>query len=157
MKKYPDLDGEPHGPQNFPSVHYSEELVLRGGLVEQSDLLVDKEGVRNPDLLDVLCSNNKLLQINLSVKSQSEKQIFSTLNVFLFRVLPGICPELPEVHVEGEVHELLREVTDAEDVEGDSHGDWLASVVGADSSVVTNLRKGEIDKMIEYNCRPGKS
>ena len=87
MKKYPDLDGEPHGPQNFPSVHYSEELVLRGGLVEQSDLLVDKEGVRNPDLLDVLCSNNKLLQINLSVKSQSENTDFLNIaNISLSRL-----------------------------------------------------------------------
>ena len=34
LKQYPDLDGEPHGAQNLPSVHYSEELVLRGGLVE---------------------------------------------------------------------------------------------------------------------------
>ena len=57
----PDLDGEPHGAQDLPRVHDSQELVLRGGLVEQCDLLVDKECVRNPDLLDVLSSNNKLL------------------------------------------------------------------------------------------------
>ena len=69
-----DLDGEPHGPQDLPSVHYPEELVLRGGLVEQSDLLVDKECVRNPDLLDVLSTNNQLLQVDLSVKSQPEKK-----------------------------------------------------------------------------------
>ena len=73
----PDLDGEPHGPQDLPGVHDPQELVLRGGLVEQSDLLVDKECVRNPDLLDVLSSNNELLQINLSIKSQPEKNIFS--------------------------------------------------------------------------------
>ena len=55
-------------------------------------------------------------------------------------VLPGIRPELPEVHVEGEVHELLWEVADAEDVEGHSDSDGLASIVGADSTVVTNLK-----------------
>ena len=76
--KSPDLDCEPHRPQDLSRVHDPEELVLRGGLVEQSYLLVDKECVRNPDLLDVLSSYNELLQINLSVKSQPEKVIFST-------------------------------------------------------------------------------
>ena len=68
------LDGEPHAPQHVPGVHDPQELVLRGGLVEQSDLLVDKECVRNPDLLDVLSTNNQLLQVDLSVKSQPEKK-----------------------------------------------------------------------------------
>ena len=124
-------------------MHYSQELVLRSGLVEQSDLLVDKEGVRNPDLLDVLCSNNKLFQINLSVKSQSENTYFFNV-VFLSFSLPGIRPELPEVHVEGEVHELLREVADTENVESDTDSNWLASVIRADPSVVTNLGKSKI-------------
>ena len=89
-------------------MHDPQELVLRGGLVEQSDLLVDKECVRNPDLLDVLSSNNEFLQINLSIKSQPEKNIFSkSAKSLALYVLPGIRPELPEVHVEGEVHELL--------------------------------------------------
>ena len=38
-------------------------------------------------------------------------------------------PELSEVHVEGEVHELLGEVADAEDVERDpdsDRGPWAA-------------------------------
>ena len=52
------LDGEPHAPQYLPCVHYPQELVLRGGLVEQGDLLVDKEGVRHPDQSDVLSTNN---------------------------------------------------------------------------------------------------
>ena len=30
-------------------------------------------------------------------------------------------PSLSEVHVEGEVHELLAELTDAEHVQGDAH------------------------------------
>ena len=68
QRQDPDLDGEPHGPEDLPRVHDPQELVLRGGLVEQSNLLIDKERVRNPYLLDVLCSNNKLLQVHLSVK-----------------------------------------------------------------------------------------
>ena len=108
--------------------------------MKKSCFLVDKEGVRNPDLLDVLCSNNKLFQINLSVKSQSKNTYFLNV-VFLSFSLPGIRPELPEVHVEGEVHELLREVADAENVESDTDSNWLASVIRADPSVVTNLGK----------------
>ena len=79
-----DLDGEPHGPQDLPGVHDPQELVLRGGLVEQSDLLVDKECVRNPDLLDVLSTNNQLLQVDLSVKSQPEKKISKSQNYLHF-------------------------------------------------------------------------
>ena len=52
------LDGEPHAPQYLPRVHDPQELVLRGGLVEQGDLLVDKERVRHPDQSDVLRTNN---------------------------------------------------------------------------------------------------
>ena len=42
---------------------------------------------------------------------------------------PVVAPELSEVHVEGEVHELLGEVADAEDVERDpdsDRGPWAA-------------------------------
>ena len=52
------FDSEPHAPQYFPRVHDPQELVLRGGLVEQGDLLVDKERVRHPDKSDVLGTNN---------------------------------------------------------------------------------------------------
>ena len=51
------LDGEPHAPEDLSSVHDPQELVLRGGLVEQSDLLVDKEGVWHPDQLDVFSAH----------------------------------------------------------------------------------------------------
>ena len=47
-------------------------------------------------------------------------------------------PKLAKVHVKGEVHVLLAEVTDAEDVEADSHRDGDAAVVGSDSFVVTH-------------------
>ena len=45
----------------------------------------------------------------------------------------------PEVHVEGEVHELVADFPHVEDVEGDSHLDWWTAVVGSNTSVVTNL------------------
>ena len=47
---------------------------------------------------------------------------------------------LSEIHVEGEVHELLREFADGEDVEGDAHRDGDAAIVGPDSPVVANLK-----------------
>ena len=47
-------------------------------------------------------------------------------------------PKLAKVHVKGEVHVLLAEVTDAEDVEADPHCDGDAAVVGSDSFVVTH-------------------
>ena len=52
------LDGQPDAPQYLSSVHDPEELVLCGGTVEQGDLLIHKESVRNPDKFDVLRSNN---------------------------------------------------------------------------------------------------
>ena len=48
-------------------------------------------------------------------------------------------PELSEVHVEGEVHVLLGQVADGEDVEGDTDRDGDAAVVGPHSPVVANL------------------
>ena len=48
-------------------------------------------------------------------------------------------PKLAKVHVKGEVHVFLREVTNAEDVEADPHRDGDAAVVGPHSPVVANL------------------
>ena len=45
----------------------SEELILLGGGVEPGYLLIDEEGVRNPDLLDVVCSNHQLTNISLNI------------------------------------------------------------------------------------------
>ena len=56
-----------------------------------------------------------------------------------FIILPWISPELSKVHIEGEIHELLRQVPDGENVESHSDSDRLASIVGSDSSVITNL------------------
>ena len=100
----------------------SQELVFRCSLVEQGNLLVDEEGVGDPDELDVLRPHHQLLQVWLFVKGQSR-----------------IHPELSKVHVEGEVHELLRQLSDRENIERDSHSDWDTTIVRSDSSVITNL------------------
>ena len=54
------LDRQSHAPQNLPQMGDPEELVLLGRLVEVGGLLVDKEGVWNPDLTNVVCSYNQL-------------------------------------------------------------------------------------------------
>ena len=45
----------------------------------------------------------------------------------------------PKVHIKGEVHELLREVLDGEDEEGDADGDGISAVVGTNPSVIADL------------------
>ena len=45
----------------------------------------------------------------------------------------------PEVHVEGEVHELVADFPHVEDVERNSHGDRWTTVVRSYTSVVANL------------------
>ena len=61
-------------------------------------------------------------------------------------------PKLAKVHVKGEVHVLLAEVTDAEDVEADAHCDGDAAVVGSDPLVITHHEliedSGDIDRPI---------
>ena len=47
-------------------------------------------------------------------------------------------PKLAKVHVKGEVHVLLAEVTDAEDVKADAHRDGDAAIVGPDPLVITH-------------------
>ena len=64
------LDGQPHASQYFPGVDDAEKLILRGGLMEQCNLLIDKECVRNPNELDILGTNNQLVQVTFSVKRQ---------------------------------------------------------------------------------------
>ena len=54
------LNRQSHAPQNLAQVGDPQELVLLGRLVEVGSLLVDKEGVRNPDLTNVVCSYNQL-------------------------------------------------------------------------------------------------
>ena len=50
-------------------------------------------------------------------------------------------PKLAKVHVKGEVHVLLAEVTDAEDVEADAHRDGDAAIVGSHPPVVADLER----------------
>ncbi len=79
--------------------------------MEGRHLLVDEECVWDPDEPNVLRTNHELLDPEVgSVEHE-----------------PIVAPELPEVHVEGEVHELLREVANGENVQGDPdcyRGTW---------------------------------
>ena len=50
-------------------------------------------------------------------------------------------PKLAKVHVKGEVHVLLAEVTDAEDVEADAHRDGDAAIVGPHPPIVADLER----------------
>ena len=56
-------------PEYLPQVCYPEELVLLGGHVEVGRLLVDKEGVGHPDLVDVVGRHDKLGDSVLKFKS----------------------------------------------------------------------------------------
>ena len=68
------LYSEPHAPEYLPRVHDPEELVLGGGLVEQSDLLVDKERVRHPDESDVLGTDNCHTDLYIVSKNKQGNQ-----------------------------------------------------------------------------------
>ena len=92
--------------------------------MKESNLLIDKEGVRDPNQPDVLSSHHQLLQILRPLKRQ-----------------PGVCPELPEVHVEGEVHELLGQLANTQDVEGDSDCDGRSPVIRTDPPIISNLKQ----------------
>ena len=48
---------------------------------------------------------------------------------------------IPEVHIEGEVHEELIDFLDRQNIKGNFHKDRLSSILRPDSSVVTNLRE----------------
>ncbi len=65
---------------------YSQELILSRGLVKVSCLLIDEEGVRHPDELDVLSPHHQLLQPG----PLGERE-------------PRVSPKLAEVHVKREV------------------------------------------------------
>ena len=56
-----------------------------------------------------------------------------------FETKATVFPELSEVHVEGEVHELLADLGHREDIESDSHRYWITSIVWPHSSVIINL------------------
>ena len=49
----------------------------------------------------------------------------------------------PEVHVKGEVHELLADLAEGEDVEADPHGDGRPPIVGTHPAVVADLEPRE--------------
>ena len=54
------LHCQSHASEYLAQVGDPQELVLLGRHVEVGSLLIDKEGVGNPDLIDVVRSNNKL-------------------------------------------------------------------------------------------------
>ena len=51
----------PYAPEDVSALRDPQELVLRGRLVEGGDLLVDEEGVGDPDEPDVLRPHHQLL------------------------------------------------------------------------------------------------
>ena len=63
---------------------------------------------------------------------------------------PWICPKLSKVHIKGEIHEFLWEVSDGENVKSDSNSDRDTAIVWSDSSVVANLEGvqngGDVDR-----------
>ena len=77
------LDGESHAPEDLSRVHDPQELVLCGGGVEQRDLLVDKEGVRNPDQFDVLRTNHCHCLFYITVRKFKEKMNQNYLRYYL--------------------------------------------------------------------------
>lgn len=70
----------------------SQELIVSGGIVKVSCFLINEEGVRYPDLLNVGCPNHQLLQAWLWLEGET-----------------GIPPELAEVHVKGKVLQMANE------------------------------------------------
>ena len=68
------LHGEPHAALDLAGVGDPQELVLLRGGVEVSRLLVDEEGVRHPDLLDV-------------VRRHHDRVLHAVLKIFMICVI----------------------------------------------------------------------
>ena len=74
------LDCQSDAPENFPPVSDSEKLVVLGGGVELRRLLVNKECVWDPDEVDVVSANNKLVNSRLKFYIRKKSlQIFKDL------------------------------------------------------------------------------
>ena len=73
----------------------------------------------------------------MSLKSQPEH--FELQLRHVSSLLPRVNPELSKVHVKREVHELLREVSDGENIKSDSDSDGSSPVVRSHPPVVANL------------------
>ena len=67
-------------------MQYSQELIICGGIVKIRRFLVNKEGVWDPDQLNILSADDQLLQARLAFEGE-----------------PRIPPKLTEVHVESEI------------------------------------------------------
>ena len=114
--------------------------------MELGGFLVDKESVRHPDEVDVVRTNHQLTHpATAHVKPQTV--VSPELPAYYLSALGRPYQyHLPEVHVEGEVHELVADFTHVENVERDSHRDWGTTIVRSDTSVVTNLPKVSVYK-----------
>ena len=75
------LHGEPHAPQDLAQVGDPQKLVLLGRHMEVGSLLIDKEGVWNPDLLDIICGHNQLCDAVLG-KEEDLHNLFEVLLLF---------------------------------------------------------------------------
>ena len=53
---------------------------------------------------------------------------------------------IPEIHVKGEIHELLADFAEREDVKADSHSYGRTSVIRSHPSVVPNLKPEQKDR-----------
>mgnify|MGYP001489310407 CR=1 FL=1 len=76
-----NLDSEPNAPENFPFVGNPEELVVLCGRVELSRLLIDKERVGNPNLLDVIGCHNQLGDAILGKKKRLKYVAFDLFSL----------------------------------------------------------------------------
>ena len=79
-------DHSPNASQNFTRMQNSQELVFCGRSVKVGCFLIDKEGVGDPDKLNILCPHYKFLETQASLEGE-----------------PRVPPKLAEVHVECKV------------------------------------------------------
>ena len=80
----------PNTSQNFTSMHNSQKLIFSSCFMKISRLFVDKECVRNPNLINVFCSNNQLFQ-----SWTIERKTF-------------VPPKLTEVHIQREILQIYQ-------------------------------------------------
>ena len=113
-----------------------QELVFSGRLVEVGSLLIDKECIRNPDQLDVVSTNDKLLQARPLHKGQ-----------------PWVGPELPEIHVQSEVLEEIVEIKLMQPICAYLVFDIFENE--SDTSERKMIKK--VLKLMDLNCKSGGS
>ena len=64
---------------------------------------------------------------------------------------------IPEIHVKSEIHELLANLAEREDVQANPHSNRRTSVVGPHPTVVPNLKPVQRDRFfLENELEDGK-